>query len=174
MKASPERIRHLIELHCGKNALWEWHPASMPPCLKIEPARLLDIAALLQSHEELYFDQLSCITGIDNGPEAHTMEVVYTFYSIPYGHSLQLQAVLQREHPALPSLCSLWGAADWHEREAFDLLGIQFEGHPDLRRILLPSDWEGHPLRKDYQASGRYHGLPLRYDEARGEAPPKD
>jgi NADH-quinone oxidoreductase subunit C len=71
---------------------------------------------------------------------------------------------LDRARPIVPSVYSIWKAADWHEREAFDLLGIQFEGHPDLRRLLMPADWEGHPLRKDYQEQNYYRGIKVKYE----------
>ena len=65
--------------------------------------------------------------------------------------------------PQVPTVSHIWKTADWHEREAFDLMGIQFSNHPDLRRILLPEDWEGHPLRQDYQAQEYYHGIQVKY-----------
>jgi NADH-quinone oxidoreductase subunit C len=104
---------------------------------------------------------LACITGIDSGAEQ--LEVVYSLYSIPNNVHLQLKVAVSKATPKVPSLCSLWAGANWHEREAYDLLGIEFEGHPDLRRILLPGDWEGHPLRKDYKAQDYYHGIKVAY-----------
>ena len=77
------------------------------------------------------------------------MEVIYNLYSIPFDLHLMVKIKFDRETPLVPTVSDIWKTANWHEREIFDLLGIRFEGHPDLRRILLPSDWEGHPLRKD-------------------------
>jgi NADH-quinone oxidoreductase subunit C len=117
----------------------------------------------------LYFDSLSCITGMDNGPQAGTMEVIYNLYSIPYDLHLMLKVRLERPKtandplPEVPSLTGIWKSADWMERETYDLLGIRFSGHPDLRRILLPADWEGYPLRKDYELQEYYHGIKVRY-----------
>jgi NADH-quinone oxidoreductase subunit C len=91
------------------------------------------------------------------------MEVIYTLYSIPNHFTLHLRVVLDRTLPSVSSVSSIWRTADWHEREAFDLLGIQFSGHSDLRRILLPEDWEGHPLRKDYVEQSKYHGIQVKY-----------
>jgi NADH-quinone oxidoreductase subunit C len=78
---------------------------------------------------------------------------------------LHLRVVLDREKPEVPSLSGIWKTADWHEREAYDFFGIQFTGHPNLTRILLPADWEGHPLRKDYVEQERYHGIKVKYEE---------
>src|SRR5690606_639093 len=106
----------------------------------------------------------------DNGPEAGTLEVVYHLYSIPYEHSLVLKVTVPRNQPdeplpTIPSVTHIWRTADWHEREIFDLIGINFEGHSDLRRILLPADWTGHPLRKDYQNLEYYHDIRVPYEK---------
>ena len=140
------------------------------PYLTVEPHELVELCRFLRNNDRLFFDLLACITGIDNGPDINTMEVVYNLTSIPYGHNLMLKLTVPRHNPAppnppgsdlphVPSLTGLWRTADWHEREAYDLLGIWFTGHPDLRRILLPLDWVGHPLRRDYQEPDRYHGI---------------
>jgi NADH-quinone oxidoreductase subunit C len=134
-----------------------------PPTLTINRRQISAVCGFLRDHEQTYFDMLSCLTGIDNGPEANTMEVIYHLYSIPFEHSLALKVMLERADPHLNSVSNIWKTANWHEREAFDLLGIRFKGHPDLRRILLPEDWEGHPLRKDYQEQEKYHGVTVKY-----------
>lgn len=136
-----------------------------PASLTLEAGQLLAAAKVLYTHPDLYFDSLSCITGIDNGLAVGTMEVVYSLYSIPYHQSLMLKVVLPRTSdalPSVPSLTGIWRTADWHERETYDLLGIYFEGHPDMRRILMPADWEGYPLRKDYQDPLTYRGIPVK------------
>jgi NADH-quinone oxidoreductase subunit C len=135
-----------------------------PVTVRIECERLAEVMHYLRSKESLFFDQLSCLTGIDNGPEANTMEVIYHLYSIPFNQSLAVKVVVARDKPEVPSVTDIWRTADWHEREAFDLLGIVFTGHPDLRRILLPADWEGHPLRKNYQEQSTYRGITVPYD----------
>lgn len=137
---------------------------SQPPALIIEKSHLTGACELLHTHEQLYFDQLSCLTGIDNGPESGTMEVVYNLYSIPKNLSLTLKVALDRANPEIDTVSEIWRTANWHEREAFDLVGIRFNHHPDLRRILLPEDWEGHPLQKDYQEQQKYHGIHVGYD----------
>lgn len=125
---------------------------------------LPDFMHFLHTDKDLFFDQLSCLTGIDNGPEANTLEVIYHLYSIPFNQSLAIKVIVPRENPVVPSVAHIWRTANWHEREAFDLLGIRFSNHPDLRRILMPADWEGHPLRKDYQEQTSYRGITVKYD----------
>jgi NADH-quinone oxidoreductase subunit C len=129
------------------------------------PAKeLVSICDLLWRDPQTYFDSLSCVTAIDLGPEVGQMEVIYTLYSIPFHVTLHLKVLIDREKLEVPSLCGIWKTADWHEREAFDLLGVQFIGHPNLTRILLPADWQGHPLRKDYVEQDRYHGIKVKYE----------
>ncbi|OHX67505.1 NADH-quinone oxidoreductase subunit C [Flammeovirga pacifica] len=122
------------------------------------------VCQFLKNNNQLMFDNLSCLTGIDNGPKANTMEVVYNLYSITKSYRLTIKVMLDREKPTLPSVVSVWNAANWHEREAYDLVGMTFENHPDLRRILSPDDWEGHPLQKDYQEQEKYHGITVKYE----------
>jgi NADH-quinone oxidoreductase subunit C len=126
--------------------------------------KLTELCQFLRDDDRFFFDYLACITAIDNGATANTMEVIYTLTSIPYNHNLNLRVVLPRNAPneplpQVPTVSHIWRTADWHEREAFDLLGITFNNHPDMRRILLPEDWPGHPLRRDYQEPERYHGI---------------
>ncbi len=139
------------------------------PILKVPTDKIAEICSFLKENENCYFDSLSCLTGIDNGPEANSMELVYNLYSIPYDFKLALKIEMQRSTneinklPEVPTVSHIWASANWSEREIFDLLGINFTGHPDLRRILLPSDWEGYPLRKDYQQQETYHGITVQY-----------
>ncbi len=135
-----------------------------PQALQISDKRIVEVCELLHSNEGTYFDQLSCLTGIDNGPEAETMEVIFNLYSIPRGLHLMLKVLLKRKKPVINSVQHIWRTANWHERETFDLLGIKFNHHPDLRRILLPKDWKGYPLRKDYKEQEKYHGMTVKYD----------
>lgn len=100
------------------------------------------------------------------------MEVIYHLYSIPHDESLAIKVVLDRQAPIVESVVDIWATANWLERETYDLLGIRFSNHPDMRRILLPNDWEGHPLRKDYEAQEAYHGLTVKYDRDVDESNP--
>ena len=153
-----EEIRLLVESTISDAVIGE-DQNSTPSALLIEKEYLLKVCEFLLIHEKTYFDSLSCLTGVDNGPELGTMEVVYNLYSIPYDLHLILKVLLERDSPNIDSVTSVWKTADWHEREVYDLLGIHFNGHPDLRRILLPEDWEGYPLRKDYVEQEMYHDV---------------
>ncbi|MCE6989441.1 NADH-quinone oxidoreductase subunit C [Dyadobacter sp. CY323] len=140
------------------------------PILIIPVESVAAVCSFLYTNENLYFDFLACITSIDNGPGLGTMELIYNMTSIPYGIDLTLKTIFPRNTPgtplpSVPTVSHIWRTADWHEREAYDLMGIHFVGHPDLRRILLPEDWEGHPLRRDYDVQERYHGIYVRYED---------
>ena len=123
----------------------------------------MGVARNLNENPATNFDMHSCVTGIDNGTDVGTMEVVYNLYSIPYNHHLMIKIVLPREKPEIESVSSIWKTADWHEREIFDMYGIHFIHHPDLRRILMPADWVGHPLRKDYKHQEYYRDIKVEY-----------
>ncbi len=133
-----------------------------PQTISINSLSLTEVCTFLHQNPSTYFDQLSCITGIDNGPQANTMEVIYHLYSIPFNQSLAIKVVLPREHAAIESISAIWKSADWLEREVYDMFGIHFNNHPDLRRILMPADWEGHPLRKDYQHQDSYRDIKVK------------
>ncbi|MFT6866058.1 MAG: NADH-quinone oxidoreductase subunit C [Cyclobacteriaceae bacterium] len=153
----------LIEAHFPEAIIGEDLDAT-PNALIVNPALIFPVCEWLHGHEKTYFDQLACLTGLDNGPEADSMEVIYNLYSIPYDLQLMLKCKLERSNPEIESVSSIWRTANWHEREAFDLIGIKFLNHPDLRRILLPADWQGHPLQKDYIEQEKYHGITVAYD----------
>jgi NADH-quinone oxidoreductase subunit C len=137
--------------------------AATPKALKIPASDIVRVCHALQHDPSTYFDSLSCVTGIDNGPEANTMEVVYNLYSIPFHHHLMIKVLLPRERPAIDSVSGVWKTAEWHEREIFDMFGIEVKNHPDLRRILMPADWEGYPLRKDYKHQEYYRNIKVEY-----------
>ena len=139
--------------------------SSSPFEVEVDPLSVFRICEFLHEEKECYFDQLSCISGLDNGPEKGTMEVIYNLYSIPYNFSLMLKVTVPRDEPEVRSMTPIWKGADWLERETYDLYGIRFDGHPDLRRILLPDDWEGYPLRKDYQHQEYYRGMKVQYEQ---------
>jgi NADH-quinone oxidoreductase subunit C len=134
-----------------------------PKAIRIHANDLVSVCLALHAHEECFFDMLSCVTGIDNGLEKGTIEIAYNLYSIPYDNHLMIKVTLPRDGAEVESLASVWKTANWHEREIFDLFGVHFKNHPDLRRILLPADWDGHPLRKDYKVQEYYKGIKTDY-----------
>ncbi len=158
-----EQLSDILRDHFGRDTLLEVREQDSPVSVRIAPDDLLPVCRLLHSHESFFFDLLNCVTGLDNGPENGTMEVIYNLTSIPFERSLMLRVQIDRNSPSVESVTSIWKTANWLERETFDLLGIRFENHPDLRRILLPADWEGYPLRKDYEHQEKYHGITVKY-----------
>jgi NADH-quinone oxidoreductase subunit C len=136
------------------------------PALIIKTDLITEVCLTLRDHPSTWFDFLSCLSGVDYGVEQKKFGVVYHLSSILKNHQIVLKVIQEndRDNNALAifkSVSNVWKAAEWHEREAFDLIGIYFENHPDLRRILLPDDWEGYPLRKDYQAAEHYHQIKI-------------
>ena len=111
-----------------------------------------------------------CLSSVDWGDE---LGVVYHFFSNPHRHKITVKVTLPREQPTVASVAALWPTADWHEREASDMMGIVFENHPDLRRILCPDDWEGYALRKDYVVQDFYQGMYVPYPGIPPEADPE-
>lgn len=131
--------------------------------LLVDREVIFSLCLWLRDHPAYYFDFLANITAVDYYPEPQ-FALVYHLTSIPFQLQLTLRVELAfdrdaEEMPEIDSVSSIWRTADWHEREAFDLMGIYFTNHPDLRRILLPDDWEGFPLRKDYKDPESYHGI---------------
>ena len=134
-------------------------PDDLHPRIHVEASAWRTIAEFLRHDAELSFDWLACLSGVDYAADAKLC-VVYDLFSFERRHRLAVKVYMPREKATIPSVCDLWPAANWHEREAFDLLGIEFTGHPDLRRILCADDWVGYPLRKDYVFPREYHGIP--------------
>ena len=125
--------------------------------IQLAPDHWFEIATLLKSEPTLSFDSLQCQTGIDIGE--NTLEARYNLHSIEHNHYTEIRISVSMDKPIIPSVEQIWRIADWFERETYDMLGIQFSDHRDLRRILLPDDWEGWPLRKNYEVQETYHGI---------------
>ncbi len=117
------------------------------PIIKVRSEHILEICRYVRDEEK--FDFLTDLTAVDWPKRERRFEVVYNLYSFPKNERLRLKAEVG-ENQKIASVVSVWGAADWLERECFDMFGVIFDGHPDLKRILLPDEWQGHPLRKDY------------------------
>ena len=123
-----------------------------------------NISKLLKNESDLDFDYLMCISSYDNG-DGKIYGVAYNLFSTSKNHYLEVRVEVE-DGISIPSVVSLWQTANWHEREAYDMMGIQFEGHPNLKRILLSDDWEGHPLRKNFKEPDYYHGMPVPKDKS--------
>ena len=151
----------------------------MDPWISVAPESLAEVARFCRNDDRLSFDSLQCMSGVDYlepdpkkvkkaGFEPH-VEVLYNLYSFKHKHKILLKVILPRwkndqpgQIPEVPSVARVWPTADWHEREVYDLCGVQFIGHPNLIRILCPEDWVGYPLRKDYEFPEEYHGIRAR------------
>ncbi|MHA7877846.1 MAG: NADH-quinone oxidoreductase subunit C [Bacteroidota bacterium] len=163
-----EEIIELLAQNLGPEVVLAQDHRATPPAMHISLEHIVEVCQVLHTHKKTYFDYLACITALDNGPQANTLALIYHLYSIPYNQQIMIKILLAREMPGkalpeVPSVSHIWKGANWHEREAYDLVGIHFTNHPDLRRILLPSDWQGHPLRKDYTVQAQYHGIKTTY-----------
>jgi len=160
----------------GSDAIVGLKEDAKDPWVEVAPGHILEVARLLKGDPELAFDHLNDLTGVDyletdeklakKFPFEPHLEVVYHLQSVSLKHRLVVKVKLPRwrddadgKLPQVPSVSSIWAIADWHEREAYDLMGIEFTGHPNLVRILCPDDWVGHPLRKDYEFPLEYHGI---------------
>lgn len=117
--------------------------------LVVKPAALVDIATFLRDEPSLGFDLLSDVSAVDHFPARPRFALNYHLYALEAARSLRLKVWLDGETPSIASLTAVYPGANWHEREVYDLMGIRFESHPDLRRIFMPDDFLGHPLRKD-------------------------
>jgi NADH-quinone oxidoreductase subunit C len=116
---------------------------------------IVSVCSFLKSAPGLEFNFLADVSGVDRGPEEEPrFEVNYHLFSTRLHHRLRLKVVLTEEDAHVATVTEVWRTANWHERETFDLFGVIFDGHPDLRRILLPEEWQGHALRKDFPLRG--------------------
>ncbi len=119
---------------------------------------IVEVCRFLKAEPGLDIDFLEDETAVD-WPKKNVIEVVYHLLSYRHRHGIVLKVEADRAAPSVPSVEGVWKTANWFEREIYDLFGVDFPGHPDLRRIMLPDDWVGHPLRKDYQEAGGWHGM---------------
>ena len=149
---------------------------ALDPWIEVSPDGLVEVCTYLRDQPDLRFNYLNCITAVDYfepDPKKAAkvswqphLELVYHLWSVPNRVSLVVKVMLPRwkddapgELPEVSTVSDLWRTADWHEREVYDLSGVYFTGHPNLRRILCPEDWVGYPLRKDYEMPLEYHGI---------------
>jgi len=127
----------------------------------VRRADIVRVATFLKDDPELSFEQVIDVIGVDMYRPDFRFEVVYVLYSLKNKKYLRLKVRVEEDHPVVPSVTGVWAGADWAEREAYDMVGIKFEGHHDLRRLYMPEDFEYHPLRKDFPLMGIPDSLPL-------------
>ncbi len=164
---APEEICELLKKQFGADiedtVLEGRHPYAV-----VAAGAWLRVANFLRDEPRLRLNLLRCVSALDLLAD-NKLACVYDLQHVPTDRPAELatrtvefavRVVTDRDKPEIPSVADVWPAADWHEREAYDLMGITFTDHPDLRRILCPDDWEGHPLRKDYEFPMEYHGIP--------------
>jgi NADH-quinone oxidoreductase subunit C len=128
------------------------------PYLLVDGEAIVEVCRFLRDDADLKFEVLSDQTAVD-WPKEEKIQLVYHLYSYTGRHQIVLKVDLPRANPKIATVENIWKVANWFEREIFDLFGVIFEGHSDLRRILLPEDWEGYPLRKDYIEQEEYDGI---------------
>ncbi len=164
---APEEIVTIIRSRFP-DAVIDSVPGGGHPYVQVAPERWPEVAVFLRDDPRLALNLLRSISSLDLIADER-LACIYDLVQVPTDrptelkmktHEFAVRVVTDRGDPVIPSVAHVWPAADWHEREAYDLMGVRFSGHPDLRRILCPEDWEGHPLRKDYEFPLEYHGIP--------------
>ena len=136
--------------------------------LHIRPDAVREVCKALRDDENLRYELLSSVSGVDYPAQVERLHAVYHLTSLTYRRRIRLEVAVSVDAPQVPSVCAIYPTADFHEREAWDMFGIEFVGHPALTRILMPDDWQGHPQRKDYPLGG----VPVEYKGA--QIPPPD
>jgi NADH-quinone oxidoreductase subunit C len=150
-----EKLIEFVEKLKEENASWvaDLKDARGEVTVTVPYESIVDVCWVLKTKHG--FDMLADLCGADRGPEEDPrFEVNYHVFSTKHFNRLRLKVLLSEDKPIVPTVITVWKTADWHERETFDMFGVIFDGHPDLRRILLPSDFDGHALRKDYPLRG--------------------
>jgi NADH-quinone oxidoreductase subunit C len=158
MAMTPQQIVDVLREQFG-DAILTAFPGDKHPRVHLDASEWRRVAEFLRRDPRLQFDWLANLSGVDYVVD-DKFAVVYDLWSFDLHHVFAVKVYCPREDPHVPSVVDLWAAADWNEREAYDMFGIVFDGHPDLRRILCADDWEGYPLRKDYVFPREYHGIP--------------
>jgi NADH-quinone oxidoreductase subunit C len=155
---TPQQIVDVLQEKFGGVILAAF-PQDKHPRVHVAARDLRQVAEFLRGDARMNFDWLANLSGVDYVADDQ-MAVVYDLWSFSLHHTFAVKAFCPRDTPRLPTVVDLWAAADWNEREAYDMFGIVFDGHPDLRRILCADDWDGFPLKKDYVFPREYHGIP--------------
>lgn len=157
MKQPEEILEYLIQ-HFGEEGPELATGDVGQPWIAVKAESVGKIMKFLRDDPELLFDVLMCLSGVHYAKEEE-LGVTYHIYSTRWNHKLAIKTRVPIDHPHVPSIESVWKTANWHEREAWDMVGLIFDGHPNHKRILCPDDWEGHPLKKDYAQQEYYQGI---------------
>lgn len=174
---SAEEIFEMLKQNFRNSVVEYKSDLPLEPFIVVQASEIDKICRFLKDNPELYFDSLINLSGVDdfNGEKVKedsakeimkggTMSVYYHLESIKYRHKILLKISTDRDNPVVVSVTDVWKSADWHEREAYDMFGIKFINHPDLKRILMPYDWNaGYPLKKDYENPEFYQGMKVPY-----------
>ncbi len=158
---SPVDVFQKITDRFGPQAIESVNEDALDPYCIVTTHLSAEVCRFLKEDPDLAFDCLSNMSGVDFLKD-EKIQVVMHLYSYPHRHKIVVKVDVPREEPEMPSVEAIWKAANWQEREIYDLLGVHFTGHPDLRRLLMPEDWVGHPLRKDFVEPEEYHGISTR------------
>ncbi len=169
-----QQLAHLLQLRFGDSVKQEAHTADMLT-LKVEAAHAHDVLRYLKDEASPQYLRLEDMTAVDESARRHredssSFTMVYHLLCFDTASRLRLKVSLPEARPTVKSICDIWPSANWYEREVYDMFGIHFDGHPDLRRLLMPHDWQGHPLRKDH-VDRATHMPPYTYDDARQHQP---
>ena len=174
---NPEEIFEILKKEFGDSILALDKETPTEPIISVDPLQIHKVGTFLRDNDEMKFDSLMCLSGVDDADgtkvkeedgsetiQGGTLSVYYHLHSVSIKHKITLKVSAPREDAKVESVENVWKCADWHEREAYDMFGINFLNHPDLRRILMPYDWEaGYPLRKDYKNPEFYQGMKVPY-----------
>ncbi len=155
-----KEIYDILKDSFGEEIIEFAHEPPSDPFIIANRSKIDEICLFLRDADELDFDYLVLLSGMDY---IEKLGVVYQLYSLKYKHRITIKVFLEKSDPNIPTVEKIWRSADWHEREAWDMYGIVFQGHHNLIRILCPYDWEGHPLLKDYKTPDEYHGIKVPY-----------
>jgi NADH-quinone oxidoreductase subunit C len=160
MKLTNEKVLEKLTAKFG-DSVFESNEFRGELTVVIPKDRIVEVCRFLKEENELGFDLLADMCGIDMNTPSKRFGVIYNLYSLANKHRIRLKIFTEEENPKVPTVTGVWGTANWHEREAFDMFGIIFEGHPDLRRIYMPDEFAYHPLRKDFPLMGIRGSLEL-------------
>jgi NADH-quinone oxidoreductase subunit C len=153
----PSELLNIIEEEFGDFIL-ESSDEGFDPYIVVEPDALRDISFFLRDDERMKFDFLRTLVGMD---KIDFIESLFVLFSYTHRHQIIVKVEANHKNPEVDTVSDIWKAANWYERESYDLVGITYKGHPDLRRLMMPQDWVGHPLLKDYKQPKVYHGMDL-------------